>query len=491
MRTVKLLKIAASSLVLGSAILAGLGASHAGETGAASKHSNMSRAAELAAKKAQKAIADHKVDDAVVSAERAVALMPQDPSYRFLLGEAYMAAGRFTSADSAYTDTLALSPGHERAALKLTLAKIAMGHSQDALKVLEANKASLSVADYGLAVALAGDPDAAIAILQPAARGPEANAKTRQNLALSYALAGRWLEARTIAAQDLPMTTVDRRMAEWAAFARPTAAWDQVASLLGVTPAYDAGQPVALALAPVNTAPVAVAAADPVAETVAPAVAEAPVEIASVNTAPETFGAEPVVAESIVAEPAAAASVASASGVVFGPLSPVVQAVPEQPTRVASPQRQKRAEAPLIRSDRAPSKRQVIVSAAPAAAVASKPILSSSASTRFSVQLGAFSNAANANTAWTKATKSNAGLSRYNRASSRVTVNKASLYRLAVTGFTSREDANRVCAKVQSSGGSCFVRAAGGDTNIRFAQKGIGTKVAVRRNTNGTKIASR
>jgi Flp pilus assembly protein TadD len=480
MRTVKLFKIAASTLVLGSALVAGLGASHAGSTNASSKQTNMVKAAELASQKAQKAIADRKVNDAVSWAERAVALMPQDPSYRFLLGETYMAAGRFTSADIAYTDTLTLSPGHERAALKLSLAKIAMGHSEDALKVLEANKAGISVADYGLALALAGDPDAAIAALEPAARGPEANAKIRQNLALSYALAGRWLEARTVSAQDLPMATVDRRMAEWASFARPTAAWDQVASLLGVTPSFDAGLPTSLALAPIGGAPVMVAVSASAEAPVDVAVAEVPQEAPVIAEAPTQVPAE-VAAPTDVAQADAPAQTAGPAGIVFGPYSPVVQAIAERQ------ERQDRSEAPLIRSNKAPAKKQVIVSATPSATKASAVSVQSN---RFSVQLGAFSNASNADAAWAKATKSNADLSRYSRAKSRVTVNKASLYRLAVTGFTSREDATRVCAKVQSSGGSCFVRAAGGDTNIRFAQKGSGTKLAIRR-IKGTKIASR
>ena len=48
----------------------------------------------------------------------------------------------------------------------------------------------------------------------------------------------------------------DARIAQWAVFAKPTGAADQVASLLGVTPTQDPGQPVAIAL----NAPVPVAA---------------------------------------------------------------------------------------------------------------------------------------------------------------------------------------------------------------------------------------
>ena len=62
----------------------------------------------------------------------------------------------------------------------------------------------LDPADAGLALALAGDPQSAVAVLEPAARAVGADARTRQNLALAYAFAGDWDQARTVAAQDVP-----------------------------------------------------------------------------------------------------------------------------------------------------------------------------------------------------------------------------------------------------------------------------------------------
>src|SRR3546814_14940356 len=73
--------------------------------------------------------------------------------------------------------------------------------------------------------------------------------RTRQNLALAYALAGQWDKARAVAAQDVSPSEIDRRMENWARLASPEARDIQVASLLGTTRVVgDPGQPSVLAL---------------------------------------------------------------------------------------------------------------------------------------------------------------------------------------------------------------------------------------------------
>jgi Flp pilus assembly protein TadD len=478
MRTFDMLKIAASTLVMGTAIAAGAGAASSSSESVSTRGQNMARVAQAAAENAEKAIAARKGDTAVEWAERAVAAMPQDGKYRLTLGEAYLSAGRFASAEAAFSDALTLAPDQGRAALKLALSKIAMGRGPDAIAVLEANKAKLAVADYGLALALAGDPGAAIAALEPAARGYDANTKIRQNLALSYAIGGRWVEARGIAAQDLHMTAVDKRMREWASFVRPTAAWDQVASLLGVTPVYDDGQPAALALVQSGAAPVQVAVNEDVVE---------PVAMAPASSEEVVLVAEAAPAETQVAPSQAAPAQAVASNaIVFAPLSEVVQRVPATPEVQKVAQRvapRKAASAPLIKSSRSPVK-QEIVAAKPMVEkrmASATPTTASTENGKFSVQLGAYSTAARADAAWASAAKKSAALAKRDPARGRVSVGKGSLYRLAVSGFTSREDANRVCTQVRSSGGSCFVRSSVGDTNIRFAKRGTGTRLAAKR----------
>ncbi len=464
MRTIQWLKLAASTLVIGSAVVTGVGAAQSASENVQSPRQSMAKLAQDSSDKAEKAIAGKQGDVAVEWAERAVAAMPQDGKFRMVLGDAYLAAGRFASAEAAFSDALTLSPDLGRAALKLSLSKIAMGRGPDALSVLEANKSKISVADYGLALALAGDPGAAIAVLEPAARGYDANVKTRQNLALSYAIGGRWVEARAIAAQDLPGAVVDKRMREWASFVRPTAAWDQVASLLGVTPVFDDGLPSALALVQTGAAPVDVAVAAPVE---VPVQADQPAQFAENDAAPAAE-AYPV-------------QTAASGGVIFAPLSPVVQAIPAQSARPV--QKVARTSAPLIKSNRTPVKQVIVSTATPVAKRTAAPVKAATAveGGKFSVQLGAYSSAARAEAAWTNVAKQNAALAKRGPSTSRVTANKASLYRLAVAGFTSREDATRVCTQVRSSGGSCFVRSSAGDTNMRYAKRGTGTRLAARK----------
>lgn len=186
---------------------------------------------------------------AVALAERATEKTPTDAAVRALLGNAYFAAGRFASAEAAYKDALTVESNQPRVILKLVLVDIAQGKTAEALTFLDAGKDVLDPSDYGLALALAGRPEAAVAVLEPAARQGDADARVRQNLALAYALSGDWTNARTIASQDVPGDQLDSRIHQWMQLATPHRASDQVAALVGVTPAaIDPGQPVRLAL---------------------------------------------------------------------------------------------------------------------------------------------------------------------------------------------------------------------------------------------------
>src|SRR3546814_6357528 len=81
---------------------------------------------------------------------------------------------------------------------------------------------------------------------------------------------------------DLSTSEVDKRIEQRAALATPRSASEQVATLLGVEPQDDQGQPVALALN-AEIAPVAMAAAEPV-ETVVPGPTLAPAATVAVAT---------------------------------------------------------------------------------------------------------------------------------------------------------------------------------------------------------------
>src|SRR5687767_6602606 len=206
------------------------------------------------AMRALAALNDNDYATAVTLAERAVEKSPNDAGFRALLGNTYFGSGRFASAEAAYRDSLALIAEQPQVVLKLALVQIAQGRNGEALAVLGDARGVLEPADYGLAVALAGQPQEAAALLDAAARQPGADARLRQNLALAHALSGDWEAARTVAAQDVSADLLDARIQEWMAFAKPRAASDQVAALTGVTPvASDPGQPVRLALRSTST----------------------------------------------------------------------------------------------------------------------------------------------------------------------------------------------------------------------------------------------
>ena len=162
--------------------------------------------------RAQAALEAGDYANAVSLAERAVGNTPNDAGFRALLGGAYFGAGRFASAESAYRDSLSLLANQPQVVLKLALVTIAQGKNEEALAVLEASRNVLDPADYGLALALAGQPQAAVAALDAAARETGADGRVRQNLALAHALSGNWDQAKLVAAQDMAADQVDARI---------------------------------------------------------------------------------------------------------------------------------------------------------------------------------------------------------------------------------------------------------------------------------------
>jgi len=184
----------------------------------------------------------------LAKAEKAVAEQPRDAALRVELASAYLAAGRFESAVTTYNDAIALGDTSPRTALSLALAYVGTGRNADALALLDQWRDSIPASDYGLAVALAGDTSRGVMILGDAFRAGNSDAKLRQNLAYAFALDGRWLEARLMAAQDLPADQLDARISDWAMQGRSEDYRKRVAGLLGAPVRSDPGQPEFLAL---------------------------------------------------------------------------------------------------------------------------------------------------------------------------------------------------------------------------------------------------
>ncbi len=391
------------------------------------------------ARKAETYFAKGKVDRALTFAELAVEADMHNRDYRALLARVYMAQGRFASAERTLMDVMDLGQIDARTVVSLALARIAQGQTDSAISLIEANQSIIPVSDYGLTLALAGQSGRAVEVLAEAIRIDNASARTRQNLALAYALDGRWREARIMAVQDMSQDKVNERIAEWAQYARPGAYQMRVAGLLNVTPREDAGQPVRLAL---NAIPAGLAQVQPdVAPAAMPAV-EAAVELAAIGPAP-------------VADSAGFAAV-------------------ETDVKIASVAPQPVVEAPLIAAPVEPVK---TVASAPIK-MAMVDVPASTVAGTHQVQLGAFSSAANAQKAWSFYSKRFGVLNGFNSANSNVTVNGRKLVRLAAAGFGDRAAAVAACRQIKSMGGVCLVRSTGGEP-VRMASA-KGRRVAAR-----------
>jgi Flp pilus assembly protein TadD len=439
----RILTIGVSALVLGAPVIGG--PSLIGGL-AVANGTVVTQDAKQAAKQAQaarKALKGGNAQLAVTHAEAAVTFDPRNGAYRELLGETYLFAGRFVSAAQALNEALSLDPANGRTALNLALAQIANGEWTTARQTLETHAATIPASDRGLAIALTGDPGAAVTLLLEAARQPGADAKTRQNLALSLALAGQWQQARAVAAVDVSPDQLDARIMQWASFARPQNAYDQVASLLGVTPVADNGQPQQLALArSMTTAVAAQQVADPI-EAYMPDTGTAAAAIApAANADVAMTGAD--IGPTITAP--------TGQQVVFAPRKEIVQAIPAAAVKTAVARAEIGARKPL----------QI---AAPAAEAASfKPGKGS-----WFVQLGAYDSTGVARDAWGRAIKRTPALRDLTPSSASVSTRAGTFHRLAVGGFD-RTGADTLCRTVRAGGGSCFVRSSAGDKVASWAK---------------------
>ena len=462
----KSLKFAVSALAIGSTMVAcspSATAFRASSASAAEARAESSAAAAFA--KAQDAVKADQIETALTHAEKAVELSPSDMGYRMLLADLYLKSGRFASAETTFEDVLSLDPGNVRAGLNVALVRIAQGRTGGAIGQLDEMR-SAPAADLGLAYALAGEHGRAIQILEPAARAPGAAARVRQNLALAYALSGDWQKAKLTASQDISPDQVDARMEQWAKLAQPRESWDQVATLLGVTPREDSGQPVRLALAPRSAENTALAAAEAIP---VPAADPAPQALALGGPAPE---AAPEAIAQAVAAPEAPAWVSAAAAAPQP--APQPEAEDTRPVYAAAvdslvtPQANiVKASVPVLEPIRSFKPAPAKVKAAPVhAAKATGP-------GRFVVQLGAFNSASGVERAWASAYK-RFGFNGHTPLSTTVKMRGGTFHRLSVAGFQSHNDATKVCKTVKSRGGVCFVRALAGDAPVRWASRYTG-----------------
>jgi Flp pilus assembly protein TadD len=459
-------RIAASSLMLGIATVGCAPTAQMAHPTALADAGGADTASRAAAK-ARAALAAHKGFAAVDAAEKAVAAQPGDAAYRMLLGQSYLASGRFASAATSFRDSLTLSPEQPKARFDLALAMIAQGNGPEALTMLRGLDGAVSGTDLGLALAMAGDRDNGIRILTEVVRSGKSDARTRQNLALALALAGRWGESRAMAMQDTSPDRLNAQIAGWAELAKPqTGGPQQVAAMLGVQPASDPGLPTELAMAvpapaPVDK-PVALAMAAPAAEAAPAPVVAAAIPVAMAGSAGITMPAisrlapNPVTVPFVDLTPANLHADAPAATAVLVAQRASKEAMPAPP--------------PLLRA-RPMLVRQVVSVPAPARRLRGGGYV---------VQLGAYAKASAMQAAWERASRLMPKLAGYEPTRAEFSFAGGSLVRLSVSGFDNRADAVQLCEHVHARGGQCFVRQAAGDSPLQWTRRDERIQVASR-----------
>ena len=413
--------------------------------------------ASLSANRASAALADGNHDKAIRNAEAAVLADGRNPAFRATLGAAYLQAGRFGSAATEFDNAIKLGDNSGRTALSLALALAADAKYPQAVAVLDANQGTIAPSDLGLAYSLSARPDQGINVLTNAVRGGENTAKVRQNLAYSFALAGRWREARLMAAEDVPADKLGDRMAEWAQYVQPDAYRTRVAALLSV-PANlaDPGEPVQLALAnyPTSEQLAAQTAPAPASAPVPEAVAQAELPPAAASPAPAVGGELPPIGDPVDAS-VAATTVYQAKGADAPSTFQTAFQSPEEAS-AATPQ-------PEVDSARFIARPAAQKAASRTAAVTTREIVAENGATAAAgshlVQLGSFSSEAGAKRAWTIYVKRYPQLASHDMVITRAMVRGKNYWRVSAAGYD-LASSRAMCGQVkESSGEGCFAYA--------------------------------
>lgn len=182
--------------------------------------------------------------------EEALKQSPRDAELQSKVGDAKVASGQAAAALTNYRQALDANPSNQRALIGAGKAYLVVKDADSAIDVFQRavlneptpkNYASLGAAydlkgnhkeaqaayrqglrlapqdlnlrnNIGLSLAVAGDTDAAINVLQSVVAEPNATAAHRSNLALVYGLAGKENAARRLLEKDLRTADVSRNL---------------------------------------------------------------------------------------------------------------------------------------------------------------------------------------------------------------------------------------------------------------------------------------
>ncbi|MFU7528794.1 SPOR domain-containing protein [Qipengyuania sp. ASV99] len=453
--------------------------------------------------KAQAALQDGKVDSAITHAEAAVLAEPRNAGYRAMLGAAYLEAGRFQSASTAFGEAIELGDSDARTVLSFALTKVALGENSTALAKLSEFETVIPAVDLGLAMALAGQPERGVHYLVNAVRNGESSAKSRQNLAYAYALSGNWRAARVMAAEDVPADQLDARLSDWAATARPEDYQTRVANLLGVTPISDGGAPQYLALANFPSQPMLVAEAQEMraaaerSEGATELAAAQPSQaealawgISDIDTASADMPSR--VSSYVAAAPAAAPVTAAAAPAPTPTAAPrtvtprvsgsAATAAAAATAMAAAPSRgaPRFVSNAVVQNVQAASAESRAPTRVPARAAAPAPqqrmAVAQGAAATHLVQLGSFESRNVAEAKWREFQRRFPQLANHDVVITEARVNGGTFFRVAAAGF-GNSSARSMCNSVKSAGVGCFAYAASSppagavDRGVRIAAR--------------------
>ncbi len=189
------------------------------------------------------------VADAEHSFRDAIDIDDKNPGALSGLGGALLVSGRPTVAMPLFKDALAVDPGNSAALRGLAMAEDMTGQHDEAIATykdaLDSHSDDLKLRNnYGLSLALFGDTEDGVKVLETVLRDDRAGPSERQNMALAYLLAGDDAKAEQVVAIDQDTQTIEKTL-DYFRLIKMLAPKDRMTALVAGTapPKHDVSQP--------------------------------------------------------------------------------------------------------------------------------------------------------------------------------------------------------------------------------------------------------
>ncbi len=180
-------------------------------------------------------------DRALEVVQQTLLVHPNDPELNLLLGRIQMSLNRPEAAVEVFAKVTRLAP---RRADGWGALGTAYDHLDQPARAHAAYETALSIepdrtvtlTNYGLSLALAGDLAGAEAMLRRAAANPDASVKVHENLALVLGLQGRFDEMKTLSSARAPARVAEANAALIEAMVAPARRWEALSETRATSP---------------------------------------------------------------------------------------------------------------------------------------------------------------------------------------------------------------------------------------------------------------